>query len=31
MKDKYCIFGCNKLLNEEEGDHIEAGSCAECE
>jgi len=31
MKEKYCKFGCGRILNEECGDHVEVGSCARCE
>lgn len=30
-KDKYCIYGCGKLLREEDGDHVDVGSCGRCE
>ena len=29
-EERYCVFGCGKLLREEDGDHIESGSCAKC-
>jgi len=31
MADTYCIYNCGKLLREEDGDHMDAGSCAKCE